>query len=344
MNHQNNPNISGNHLNDGQEKKKGKKEIKVIKYNDENFIEEDLTHCPPLKDDETTWIRITNFSSKEQLQNLLDCFRINSHLIKKIMNFDYIPDVNDYKNYLYVNLTAFYANNDSTVNPVEISIILGKNYVISLHQDDATLFNKIMNNLKVQDHQIRRKGADYLAYSIIDIILDNHILKLKEMENRLSKETEKIMDHPKQDTSRIIHSYRQELDKIRNYALPLQQIVNSMEMTESSLIHQSTETFLENFKSHVEQVIHRIDTLSNRINELREVYNSSMSLRLDEIVRVLTVVTVIFAPGTFIVGVYGMNFKFMPELEIPHSYPIVLFLNFVIAIGMLLYFRKRGWI
>jgi magnesium transporter len=145
-----------------------------------------------------------------------------------------------------------------------------------------------MNRLQIQDHHIRRKGADYLAYTLIDTILDSHVITLKELEGELSKASEEIMDDPSTDNFRQIHTYRTELDKIRYYVLPLQQIMNSIELTESPLINQSTNTFLKNFQSHVAQVIDRIDTLSNRITEIRDIYNSSMNRRLDEIVRVLT--------------------------------------------------------
>lgn len=325
------------------DKNMGKTEIKVIKYNKESFKEEFCDKCPEINENVTTWIKVTHIWEDKSLKKLFKCLNLNEHTFRKILTFDYIPEVEDYKNYIYLMLTAF-IKEDSKIKRIQLSIILGKNYIISLHHDDAELFEPIMNRLKIEEHQIREKGADYLAYNLIDTVLDSHINILKDLEAEISKESEKIMDNPSNDTFRIIHRYREEIDKIRYHVLPLQQLINSMELTESQLIHHSTKTFLQNFRNHVTQVIARIDTLSNRITEIRDIYNSSMSRRLDEIVRVLTVVTVIFAPGTFIVGIYGMNFQFMPELQSPIAYPIVLLINLAIAIGMITYFRKKKWI
>ena len=334
--------IMNNHSQDIINKNIGKTEIKVIKYNEENFKEEDFNECPEIKDNETIWIKITHISEDKSLEDLFKCLKLNKHAFEKSLTFDYIPEIEDYKNYVYIMLTAFYIQKDSKIKRIQISIILGKNYVISLHHDDAKIFEPIINRLKIQEHHIREKGADYLAYSLIDTILDSHVCTLKTLEGEISKAAEKIMDNPSNDTFRIIHSYRKELDKIRYHVLPLQQIMNSMELSESPLINQSTNTFLKNFRNHVTQVIARIDTLSNRITELRDIYNSSMSRKLDETVRVLTVVTVIFAPLTFIVGIYGMNFQFMPEITRTYLHTtLFLFINFTIAIGMLIYFKEK---
>ena len=322
----------------------GKTETKIIKYNEESLKEEIFGECPEIKENETTWIKMTYLAEDKSLKKLIKCLNLNERVLKRVLTFDYIPDIEDYKNYIYITLIALNVRKKTRIERTQISIILGNNYVISVHPDNAEIFDPIMNRLNVPEHHIRNKGADYLAYTIIDTILDSHIITLKELEGDLSKAAEDIMDEPSNENFRLIHTYRTELDKIRYNILPLQQIINSMELTESPLINQSTSTFLKNFQSHVAQVVTRIDTLSGRITEIRDIYNSSMSRRLDEIVRVLTVVTVLFAPGTFIVGIYGMNFQFIPELGLPFAYPLVLLINFVIIISLLIYFRKRHWI
>ncbi len=322
----------------------GKTEIKIIKYNEESLQEEIFSECPEIKENETTWIKITYLAEDKSLKRLIKCLNLNKHVLKRVLTFDYIPDIEDYKNYIYITLTALNIKKKTRIERTQVSLILGNNYVISIHPDNAEIFNPIINRLNVPEHHIRNKGADYLAYTIIDTILDSQIITLKEIEGDLSKAAEDIMDEPSNENFRLIHTYRTELDKIRYNILPLQQIINSMELTESHLINQSTNTFLKNFQSHVTQVVNRIDTLSGRITEIRDIYNSSMSRRLDEIVRVLTVVTVLFAPGTFIVGIYGMNFQFIPELGYPLAYPLVLLINFVLIISLLIYFRRRHWI
>jgi magnesium transporter len=322
----------------------GKTEIKIIKYNEEHFKEEIFSECPEIKENGVTWIKITYLAEDKSLKKLIKCLNLNEHVLKRVLTLDYIPDIEDYKNYIYIKLIALNVKKKTRIERTQISIILGNNYVISIHPDNAEIFDPVMNRLNVPEHHIRNKGADYLAYTIVDTILDSQIITLKELEGDLSKAAEDIMDEPSNENFRLIHTYRTELDKIRYNILPLQQIINSMELTESPLINQSTSTFLKNFQSHVAQVVIRIDTLSGRITEIRDIYNSSMSRRLDEIVRVLTVVTVLFAPGTFIVGIYGMNFQFIPELGLPLAYPLVLLTNFVIIISLLIYFRKRHWI
>ena len=322
----------------------GKTETKIIKYNEGSLKEEIFSECPEIKENETTWIKITYIAEDKPLKKLIKCLNLNEHVLKRVLTFDYIPDIEDYENYIYITLIALNVKKKTRIERTQISIILGNNYVISIHPDNAEIFDPVMNRLNVPEHHIRNKGADYLAYTIVDTILDSHIITLKEIEGDLSKAAEDIMDEPSNENFRLIHTYRTELDKIRYNILPLQQIINSMELTESPLINQTTSTFLKNFQSHVTQVVNRIDTLSGRITEIRDIYNSSMSRRLDEIVRVLTVVTVLFAPGTFIVGIYGMNFQFIPELGYPFAYPLVLLINFVLIISLLIYFRRRHWI
>lgn len=322
----------------------GKTETKIIKYNEESLKEEIFSECPEIKENETTWIKITYLAEDKSLKKLIKCLNLNERVLKRVLTFDYIHDIEDYKNYIYITLIALNVKKKTRIERTQVNIILGNNYVISVHPDNDEIFDPVMNRLNVPEHHIRNKGADYLAYTLIDTILDSHIITLKELEGDLSKAAEYIMDEPSNENFRLIHTYRAELDKIRYNILPLQQIINSMELTESPLINQSTSTFLKNFQSHIAQVVTRIDTLSGRITEIRDIYNSSMSRRLDEIVRVLTVVTVLFAPGTFIVGIYGMNFQFIPELGLPFAYPLVLLINFVIIISLLIYFRKRHWI
>jgi len=322
----------------------GKTEIKIIKYNEEHFKEEIFGECPKIKENETTWIKMNYLTEDKSLKKLSKCLNLNEHVLKRVLTLDYIPDIEDYKNYIYLTLIALNVKKKTRIERTQISIILGNNYVISIHPDNAEILNPVMNRLNVREHSIRTKGADYLAYTLVDTILDSQIITLKELEGDLSKAAENIMDEPSNENFRLIHTYRAELDKIRYDIIPLQQIINSMELTESPLINQSTNTFLKNFQSHVAQVVTRIDTLSGRITEIRDIYNSSMSRRLDEIVRVLTVVTVLFAPGTFIIGIYGMNFQFIPELGLPLAYPLVLLINFVLIISLLIYFRRRHWI
>lgn len=178
------------------------KEIKTVEYNEKHLKEEIFTECPDIN---TTWIRITHLSSDKTTEKLFKCLNLNDYVLKKVFRLDFIPDIEDYKNYIYFPLTAFISKKTS-IKQLQVSLILGENYVISIHYDDAQIFNSVMNRLNIHEHQIRNKGDDYLAYTFIDTIFDSHNT-LKELEGKISKLAEKIMNDPSTDNYKLIQAY-----------------------------------------------------------------------------------------------------------------------------------------
>lgn len=326
----------------------GKKEIPtkitLIEYNKETFSERPLEKCPEFTDEDTVkWIKINGFKDVESLKKIGKCFNLHSLVLEDILNTNQRPKIEDYSDYIYLVLKLFDFNEDR-ITTKQISLILQKNLLISFQDDDDPIFDLIIKRAKLKENQIRNKGTDYLLYSLIDTIIDSYFLDLERVENEIEDIEENLIENTDPELLKKIHSIKMDIIILRKVIWPLREMLSTLGSYEYFMIDESTDYYLRDVHDHSIQIFDTLESLRDRISEMLDIYLSSTSNKLNEIVRVLTVISTIFVPLTFIVGLYGMNFRDMPELSQPLGYPAILIMILIVALSMLAYFRRKKWI
>jgi len=323
--------------------------ITIIYYRDDEFVQneyESFDQCLPLDHREgVTWINVNGISQVENLEQMGACFHIHPLVLEDILDLEHRPKIEDYEDYLYIVLkTISYAPKAGKVEVEQVSLILGPHYVISFHEGDGDLFAPLRERLLRGMGRVRKMGADYLAYSILDLIVDNYFVALEALSEKVELLEDEVVVRPSPRTLQEVHRFKNDMVRLRKALWPLREVISRLERRESSLISENLTIYLKDVYDHTIVAIETVETYRDILSGMLDIYLSSMSNRLNEIMKVLTIIATIFMPLTFITSLYGMNFKYMPELQWPYGYYGTLVVIVVIAVSMLLYFRKRNWI
>ena len=324
--------------------------ITVMDYDDTGFQEKELKtfeECCPYKDSTTmTWINIDGLHQKDVLEKLSGYFGFHPLVMEDIMNTDQRPKMEDYTDYLYIVLKMLYYNDeDNRITAEQVSLIIAPRIVISFQEGlEGDVFGPLRERMRNDKGRIRKMGADYLAYSMIDAIVDSYFTILEKLGERTEILEEELISDPGTETLHEIHYLKREMIFLRKAVWPLREVIGMMMRGESPLIHDSMKIYLRDVYDHTIQVIDTIETLRDMVTGMLDIYLSSVSNRMNAVMKVLTIIATIFIPLTFIVGVYGMNFKYMPELEWRFGYPMIWLVMLVIGISMLLVFRRNKWL
>ncbi|MBI4844160.1 MAG: magnesium/cobalt transporter CorA [Nitrospirae bacterium] len=336
------------------EKKTEEIKITVIDYDAENFGIREVAKahdCLPYKDKPAvTWINVDGLHDVAAVEEICGHYGIHPLVIEDILNTEQRPKLDLYDDYLYIVLKMLTYNPAAKELKVEqASIILGSNYVITFQEDIGDVFDSIRDRIKFNKGRIRKAGADYLAYSLMDAVVDNYFKVLENIGEEIEMIEDELVANPKPETLKKIHSLKREMIFLRKSVWPLREIIGSLEREETALIEKSTSIYLRDLYDHTIQVIDSVETYRDMISGMLDVYLSSISNRMNEVMKVLTIFAAIFIPLTFIAGVYGMNFNTgrspfnMPELDWYFGYPFALGLMATVAITMLFFFKRKKW-
>jgi magnesium transporter len=325
-----------------------KSKIIAINYGEEEFSKVEVKtpdECASLKGKTNVcWINVTGIHEGETIEKIGQLFNLHPLLLEDIMNTDQRPKMESYDDYLFVVLKIlFYDEKDKSAITEQISIVLGPDYALSFQERESNIFNPLLEHLKNGKGRIRKMGADYLIYSLIDMIIDNYFIILEKLGERVDDLEVQLITSPQTETLKSIQKLKREMIFLRRSVWPLREVINSMERGESPLIQSTTYVYLRDIYDHTIQAIDTIETYRDMLSGMLDIYLSSVSYRLNEVMKVLTIVATIFIPLTFIVGLYGMNFEYMPELKSPWGYPSVLLLMLIISLSMLYYFKRKKW-
>jgi magnesium transporter len=329
-------------------KRTEKTKITIVDYNEEQFQEKEaksIKECFPYKDKPTvTWINIDGVHEVKIIEELGKNYNFHPLILEDIVDTDQRPKIKDFGDYIFIILKMHYYDKENNEIEIEqVSLIFGKNYVISFQEREGDVFDPIRERIRNNIGRIRKARADYLIYALMDAIIDNYFTILE----KLGEETEdleaKVIKNPVPANLQIIYRLQSELIFLRKSVWPLREVISILEKGESALIDKSTNIYLRDIYGHTIQVMDTVETLRDVISGTLEVYLSSVSNRMNEIMKVLTIIATIFIPLTFIVGIYGMNFQYMPELKWVWSYPVVLSGMLIIGIIMVFYFRRKKW-
>jgi magnesium transporter len=328
--------------------------ITIMDY-DEAHLEErqvgSVEECYPYKDSPTvTWINIDGLRDAEAIDKLGARFALHPLILEDILNTSERPKIEDYGDYLFCVLRLFCGNGNHAApeacgdRMLQASIVLGSNFVISFGERENPIFDSVRDRLRKGKGRLRKSGADYLAYALIDAIVDSYFVILEQLGEEIEDLEDDLIVEPRREILQKIHGLKRDMIGLRKSVWPLREVVNAMERLETPLITPATDIFLRDVYDHTIQVIDNVETYRDILSGMLETYLSSVSYRMNEVMKVLTIIATIFIPLTFIVGVYGMNFRHMPELEWRPGYYAVWGVILVVALGMLAFFKKRKWL
>jgi len=272
-------------------------------------------------------------------------FNIHPLVLEDIANTGQRPKMEDFVDYIFIVLKMlYYDDKENETKAEQVSVVLGSNFVISFQESEGDVFDPIRERIKSDRGRIRKMGADYLAYALIDTIVDNYFAILEKLGEKIEDIEDELVTNPALETLQTIHRLKREMIFLRKSVWPLREVISRLERWESPLINKSLDIYLRDVYDHTIQVVDSIETFRDMLSGLLDIYLSSVSNRMNEIMKVLTIIATIAIPLTVITGLYGMNFQFMPELQWRWSYPLVLLAMLTLGILMIRYFRRKKWI
>ncbi|TAH26710.1 MAG: magnesium and cobalt transport protein CorA [Cytophagales bacterium] len=328
-----------------------KLEHQVIFYSESIFEEKKFTEledCLLYKELQgNLWINIESNKHVEIIESLSKKFRLHPLTIEDIFSVDQRPKLDDYEDQIFIVIKMLsYDEATNTIETEQLSLILGKNYLVSIQESDkeGDVFNSIREKLRGSKGKIRKMGADYLLYSLIDMVVDNYFNIIEKIGEKVEEIESNLITDPTSQTLRRLYALKRELVYLRKSVWPLREVIAKLERLDSDLVQDATVLYIKDVYDHTVQVIETIESYRELLAGLLDIYLSSISNRLNSVMKVLTIISTIFMPLSFVVGLYGMNFEYIPELKWQYGYYMVIGICCLISLGMLYFFRKRRWI
>lgn len=323
--------------------------IDVFDYDEKNYQEKiikDIQECFVFKDKPTvTWINIDGIHKPGVIQKIGSCYGFHPLVLEDIMNTTQRPKVEFYDGYVYIVLKMLYFNtqNDELISE-QVSMLLGPNYLITFQEGKpGDVFDLIRSQIRTGKGRIRKLKADYLAYCLIDAIIDNYFVILERQGEKIEKIEETLVKNPQPKTLQTIHNLKGDLVFVRRAIWPIRELIGKMLREETKLFDKSTTIYLRDVYDHSIQIIDTVESYRDVLSGMLDIYLSSVSYKMNDVMKILTIISTIFMPLTFITGIYGMNFEHMPELTWHWGYPMVLLLTISVAGFMIRYFKKKDW-
>jgi magnesium transporter len=328
------------------EQKMGQVTIRRMDYSPEKYEEYGISTEEPAfsrgKEGMVSWIDVTGIHDLELIKRLCDDFSIHPLTQEDIVNTFHRPKVEEIEDYIFVVLRTFYHENGE-LQTNSINLVLGSNYVISFQEKKSGIFDPVRERIRKGVRKIRERSADYLAYSLVDAAVDYGYVTLERLAREAEDLEEQVMTAPGREIQIRIHSTRQQIGYFRKSIWPMREVLSSLLRGESPLIRRATLLYFRDVYDHTVSIIETAESLRDQIAGLRDLYLAEMSNRMNEIMKTLTIFAALFIPLTFIVGVYGMNFEFMPELKWRLGYLSVWVVILAVAGFMVVYFKRKKW-
>ena len=332
------------------EKKSERTRVTLFDYDEQQVQEKEIDsvdECLLFKErPTTTWINVSGLHQVETLEQLNGCFGLHPLVLEDILNTDQRPKMEDFGDYVYIVLRMLSLDKEkkNAIVSDQISIILGATFVLTFQEREEDFFEPIRARIRNGKGRLRKMGADYLVHALLDAVVDHYFVVMESLGEWIEDLEEELVTRPTPATLQVLHHLKREMIFLRKSVWPLREVIAALERGESPLVKKTTLVYLRDVYDHTIQVIDTVETYRDMLSGMLDIYLSSISNRMNEIMKVLTIIATIFIPLTFVVGLYGMNFKYMPELDWPWGYPLVLILMLGVTVFMLYYFRRKKWI
>jgi magnesium transporter len=333
-------------VNDTPKPSESKVILELIQYNEKEYSKhEDLPITEMIgniKADQINWINLDGLHERSIVQKIGDHFCLHSLLVEDITS-DHQPKVEEYDDYLFFTLKMLYRIEENHIDYEQISFVLGKDYLLSFQEKEGDLFGSLRDRIRLDQGRVRKKKADYLLYRLVDIIVDNYYSVLDAIGQQIETIEEEIYKNSTDQQFKKIQKLKKELIYLRKALYPLRDAMSKLIKDESGFIEDANIRYYADVYDHVVHIIDSLDTYKDLTSGLMDIYINTLNTRMNEVMKVLTIISTIFIPLTFIVGVYGMNFNNMPEINSPYGYPIVMGTMSIIFVGMIRYFKFKKW-
>ena len=323
--------------------------IRVIDYTRDNLTELELQNINdgvPFKETETvTWININGLHDTELIRTIGKEFGLHALALEDIVNTGQRPKLEEFDDYLFFVIKMMrYNEEEGKIHSEQMSMILGRTFLITFQEKPGDVFEPVRERIRKSKGRIRGVGIDYLAYALLDTIIDNYIHIVERIGEQIEAIEDEILDNPTQEILTKINDYKREMNYLRKSIRPAREFILHLSRLDSDLLQTETMPFLKDLLDLATQTVEVIDTYREMLSDHLNIYNTGISNRLNEIMKVLTIFSAIFIPLTFIAGIYGTNFEYLPELHFHYSYFIFWGVLVVVALAMLKFFKRRNWL
>jgi magnesium transporter len=325
-----------------------KTKITLIRYDEFSITEKELHSLSELQEEKrlpgVLWVNVDGLQDVQLLGQIGSLFALHPLIVEDILNTDQRPKAEDFVDYLFIVLKNIHHHADQDLHSEQISVILGKDFVLSFREKESELFDPIRERLSASKGRIRKAGADYLAHHLMDAVVDQYFILLEDIEEKIEQLEDELVRQTIPAKLQAIHQLRRELIVLRKSLWPLREAIGIFQRSDSSLIADSSLIYFKDISDHIIAVVDTVDTFRDMLAGMLDIYLSASSMRLNQVMKVLTIIATIFMPLTFLAGIYGMNFENMPELKWHWGYYFIWGVILTIAVGMLILFRRKKWI
>ncbi|PKQ60231.1 magnesium and cobalt transport protein CorA [Labilibaculum filiforme] len=322
--------------------------LRIIDF-DANNLEENavktVSEVLKYQEKETvTWFNIDGIHNTDIMREIVKGFHLEQLIMADVMNTDARPKVQEYDNCIFISIKMLRHDEKTSLIQVEnLSLILTEHVLITFQEKKGDVFEPVRERIRKQKKRIRHSGTDYLAFALLDIVIDNYIYIISELGEKIETLEENLLQEPKESVIDDINTYKRELNFLRKNIKPAREMILNLSKMESELIADSTDIHFKELQDNINQATESSDSYREILSDQLNIYHTTISSKLNDIMKFLTIFSVIFIPLTFIAGIYGTNFDVVPELHYEHSYFIMWIVMIVLAVGMLIYFKKRKW-
>ncbi|WP_068469005.1 magnesium/cobalt transporter CorA [Candidatus Protochlamydia phocaeensis] len=323
--------------------------LSIIEYTESEYIEKDnasIQECLEyIEKPNMTWIQAYGVNDPSTIASIGNHFKLHALVMEDVLNPLQRPKLDVYQDQVFIVARLLhYDEAKSQLQDEQASIIFGPNFLISFMEREADFFKPIKDRLQQRNNRIRKQGSDYLAYTLLDLIVDYYFVVLEKIDVSLDNLEEELVRSPKAGTLQHIQQAKREMIFLRKSIWPMRDVVSHFQRLEPSHVSPNTQIYLRDVYDHLIQTIDIIEGFRDVVSGMLDIYLSNINIRTNEIMKVLTIVSTIFVPLTFVCSLYGMNFDHMPELHTRWGYPIVLLVMASMAIAMLLFFHRKKWL
>jgi magnesium transporter len=323
--------------------------IESFNYNQNNYQEKELENVEEAFafkiSSPISWINLNGLRHVAEIEKIGNHFNIHPLVLEDIVNTAQRPKIDEYEDYLFIVLKMLYYDDNENIVSEQISFILGKCYVITFQESEGDVFDTVRERIRHGKGRIRTMDADYLLYALLDAIIDHYFIIIETLGNKIEDlETDVFNGVQDDNIPKQIQDLKREILRVRRAINPLREVISRIERHESALISEKTRTFFRDIYDHIIQVSENIDIYREMVWSLMDMYMTTISNKMNEVMKVLTIMASIFIPLTFIAGIYGMNFDYIPELKYKYSYFILWGIFILIVLGMVVYFKRKKWL
>ena len=321
-------------------------ETTVVQYNDTSINVEILRglDCPIANDAEVTWLDVRGLADVSLIEHIGKTFNVHPLAVEDVLNTHQRPKWDDYDNGIFITIRALRLDGNREVIVEQVSFFLEKDVLLTFQEDNDDLFRVVRDRMQHGQGKMRQKRTDYLMYALLDCIVDEYITLLDHLEDRIEVLESEILSNSTPSVRNEIYRLKQQLMHVRRAVLPMRDVVGRFTRETGEIVDPANQVYIRDLYDHTVRVIETVENQRDMLNNLDDLYNSEQSNRANHIMKVLTIVSAIFIPLTFIVGVYGTNFDILPELHYPHAYTAMWIVMILIAIVQLIYFRWKRWL